>query len=377
VRNLPRADEGALCLTSPAVAVTHSARPEPDSYTLAEARPRGQWALAWRRLKRDRFALGCGVLLAVVVFAVGPGAPLYGKLVGHGPNDLFPYAVGVDLRPAGPFTVTWNTSSLADTDPFALEHKAPPPGTGKTFLLLGADSSLGRDEFLRILYGGRVSLEVAAGAALCAIAIGMLLGSLAGFFGGLIDSVISRLTDLVMAFPLLLFLVMVGGVFDNGLNRWTLHGLLNQGVLQLILIIGAFTWFYPARLVRTQIVSLRPREFVEAAEMIGANESRIVRTHLLPHVLPPLVAYGTLLVATNIMIEVGVTFLGAGIRPPTASWGTLLAVTWGSILNPTTHPDTTQPWLTICPSIAIFLTVFALNQFGEGLRETTDPRTVR
>ena len=112
--------------------------------------------------------------------------------------------------------------------------------------------------------------------------------------------------------------------------------------------------------------------------MVGAKDTRIMRTHLLPHVVPPLLAYGTLLIATNVMIEVGVTFLGAGIKLPTASWGSLLAQTWGSILSPNPYnPATTQPWLTICPSIAIFLTVFALNQFGEGLREATDPRGVR
>jgi peptide/nickel transport system permease protein len=143
-------------------------------------------------------------------------------------------------------------------------------------------------------------------------------------------------------------------------------------------IIGAFTWFYPARIARTQVQSLRNREFVQAAQMIGSRDSRIMRTHLLPHLVPPLLAYGTLLVATNIMIEVGVTFLGAGIKLPTASWGSLLAQTWGSILNPNPYnPATTQPWLTLCPSLAIFLTVFALNIFGEGLREATDPRTVR
>jgi peptide/nickel transport system permease protein len=341
-------------------------------------RPRGQWALAWMRLKRDRLALGCGVFLVGLLFAVGPGAPLYGKLVGHGPNDFFPYAVSVGLRPAGPFTVTWDTPELAGDNPFALKHPDPPAGTGKTLLLLGADSQLGRDEFLRILYGGRVSLEVAFGAALVAILIGVTLGSLAGYFGGWIDAVISRCTDLVMAFPLLLFLVMIGSLFTHGIQDWTLHGLFNQGVIELILIIGAFTWFYPARLVRGQIQSLRNREFVDAAHMVGARDSRIMRTHLLPHVVPPLLAYGTLLVATNIMIEVGVTFLGAGIKLPTASWGSLLAQTWGSILNPNPfNPATAQPWLTLCPSIAIFLTVFALNQFGEGLREATDPRAVR
>jgi len=208
--------------------------------------------------------------------------------------------------------------------------------------------------------------------------IGVVLGTLAGYFGGLVDAVISRFTDLVMAFPLLLFLVLIGSLFSYGLTRWTFGGLLNQGVFQLILIIGAFTWFYPARIVRSQIQSLRRREFVEAAQMVGAKDTRIMRTHLLPHVVPPLLAYGTLLIATNVMIEVGVTFLGAGIKLPTASWGSLLAQTWGSILSPNPYnPATTQPWLTICPSIAIFLTVFALNQFGEGLREATDPRGVR
>jgi peptide/nickel transport system permease protein len=345
---------------------------------LDELRPRGQWALAWRRFKRDRVAVGCGVFLLVVVFAVGPGAPLYEKIVGHGPNDVFPYAVSVGLRPAGPFTVTWDTHLMAGDDPFALQHPAPPKGTDKTLLLLGADSQLGRDEFLRVLYGGRVSLTIAVGAALFAILIGVVLGAIAGYFGGWIDAFISRFTDLVMAFPLLLFLVMIGSLFDYGLTAWTFHGLINKGVFQLILIIGAFTWFYPARIVRSQIMSLRHKEFVEAAQMVGARDGRIMRTHMLPHVMPPLLAYGTLLVATNIMIEVGVTFLGAGIKLPTASWGSLLAQTWGSILNPNPYnPATTQPWLTLVPSIAIFLTVFSLNQFGEGLREATDPRAVR
>jgi peptide/nickel transport system permease protein len=267
---------------------------------------------------------------------------------------------------------------MSGDDPFVFKHPDPPKGTGKTLLLLGADSALGRDEFLRVLYGGRVSLEIAAGAALVAIMIGFVLGAIAGYYGGWIDAVISRFTDLVMAFPLLLFLVMIGSFFAHGLTDWTFHGLLNEGVFQLVLIIGAFTWFYPARIVRGQIMSLRHKEFVEAAQMVGARDNRIVRTHLLPHVLPPLLAYGTLLIATNIMIEVGVTFLGAGIKLPTASWGSLLAQTWGSILNPNAYnPSTVQPWLTLVPSIAIFLTVFSLNQFGEGLREATDPRSVR
>ncbi len=339
------------------------------------SRPIGHWRLAWRRLRRDRVAMASGCVLVVILFACFPGAPLYEKLVGHGPNQLFPYAVDVSLRPVGPFTRVWDAPALADDDPLQIEHSPPPPGTGKTLLLLGADGRLGRDEFLRVLYGGRVSLEVAIGAALFALLVGLVLGAAAGYFGGLVDAAISRFTDLVMAFPLLLFLVVVGSTVSGGLSSATLGGVVNAGVPQLVLVIGAFTWFYPARIVRTQIMSLRHREFVEAAQMTGASDRRILRTHLVPHVIPPLVVYGTLLVATNVMIEVGVTFLNAGIRLPTASWGSMLAQTWGSILSPNPYnPATTQPWLTLIPSIAIFLTVLSLNQLGEGLREALDPR---
>src|SRR5689334_9920959 len=213
---------------------------------LPDAPARGEWTLVWRRLRRDRVAVGCGVFLILLVLAVGPGAPLYGKLVGHGPNDFFPYAVSVSLRPAGPLTVTYDLPEIAGDDPFALKHPKPPAGTPQTLLLLGANSQLGRDEFLRLLYGGRVSLEVAVGAALVALLIGVVLGTLAGYFGGMVDGIVSRFTDLVMAFPLLLFLVMVGSLFDYGLTDWTFGGVLNRGVFQLIVLIGAFTWFYPA-----------------------------------------------------------------------------------------------------------------------------------
>ena len=254
----------------------------------------------------------------------------------------------------------------------------PPAGTGKTLLVLGADGSLGRDELQRLLYGGRVSLTVAVGAALLALLIGTTLGTVAAFFGGWIDSVISRFTDLVMAFPVLLLAIVLGSTFSKKLDDITLGGALNQGVLSLILLIGLFTWFYPARIVRSLIMSLRGREFVEAAEMVGSSDARIMRTHLFPHVLPALAVWATLAVATNIMLEAGITFLGVGIKLPTSSWGTMLAATWGTVLSPLPYnPTTFSPWLTILPSAAIFLTVLALTLFGEGLREAFDPRGVR
>ena len=150
-----------------------------------------------------------------------------------------------------------DTSSVPSIDEDTFKQSPPPAGTGKTLLVLGADGSLGRDELQRLLYGGRVSLTVAIGATLLALLIGTTLGTLAAFFGGWVDSVVSRFTDLVMAFPVLLLAIVLGSTFSKKLDDVTLGGALNQGVLSLILLIGLFTWFYPARIVRSLILSLR------------------------------------------------------------------------------------------------------------------------
>jgi peptide/nickel transport system permease protein len=334
--------------------------------------------LAWRRLRRDRAALVSGCFLIFLLFVVLPGAPILERIVGHGPNDLFPYATDVSLRPVGPWSWVPDTQTVPGIDPVTFIHTPPPPGTGSTLLILGADGSLGRDELLRLLYGGRVSLLVAVGAALLALVIGTTLGTVAAFFGGWVDGIVSRFTDLVMAFPVLLLAIVLGSTVSGKLDDVTLGGALNKGVLSLTLLIGLFTWFYPARIVRSLILSLRGREFVEAAEMIGASDAKIMRTHLFPHVIPALAVWATLAVATNIMLEAGITFLGVGIKLPTTSWGTMLAATWGTVLSPLPYnPATFSPWLTVIPSLTIFLTVLALTLFGEGLREAFDPRGVR
>lgn len=335
----------------------------------------GPWQAAWRRLRRDRIALASAIVLVLLALAVFPGAKIATVALGHGPDDLFPYAVGAyDLKPVGPWARVPDTHVLA---PSGDTEIAPArEGTPRTLFVLGADGPLGRDLLLRLLYGGRVSLEVGVGATLIALTVGALLGMLAGWLGGFVDGAISRLTDLVMALPVLLLLLMVGTGLGDGLRGWTFGGALNRGVFQLILLIAAFTWYYPARVVRAQMLSLRHREFVEAAVMVGARGARIVRTHLLPHLVPSLVVYGTIIVATNVLLEIGVTFLGAGIEPPESSWGSLLQAQWGSVLTPT-KPESLQPWLTIIPCLAIFLTVLALNQLGEGLREALDPGGLR
>jgi peptide/nickel transport system permease protein len=322
-------------------------------------RARGYWEQVWIRFRRDRVAIAGGIFIIVLVFAAFIGAPIAAALLGHGPNDLFP-AGGVDqktLLPVGPWThVT----------------EAPYPGAsgnyGTTLFILGADGVTGRDEFLRLLYGAQVSLEVAGIATIMGMFIGVTMGSFAGYFGGGIDMFVSRLTEIVMAFPLLLFAIALASTVGPRLNNVT-FGFLGKGVFALTLVIGCFSWFYPARIIRAQVLSLREKEFVEAARMIGASDKRIIRSHLLPHLVAPIIVYSTLVFATNILFEAGLSFLGVGIQLPTASWGNLLAAA----------PEfyTTQPWLMLWPGLAVLLTTLAFNLLGDGLRDAFDPRSSR
>jgi peptide/nickel transport system permease protein len=318
------------------------------------------------------------VALGFLAVAASVGAPLAEAIQGHGPNDQFPYAVSTTGKPIGPLTRVYD-APFAPADVYGVEFLPPPPGTGTKLFVLGADN-LCRDQLLRLLYGARVTLIVALGAMLVALALGILFGTIAGWVGGLVDAAVSRFTDLVMAIPYLFLLIVIGSAANDTVADITLGGLLNEGVLQLILLIGAFTWFYPARIVRSRVLALRTEEFVEAAQMVGAAPGRIARTHVLPHLIPPLLVYAAFAVATNVMIEVGVTFFGAGVKLPTASWGSMLSSSWGVALRPVGYdisaeaPINFQPWLTIIPSIAIFVTVFALNQLADGLRDALDPK---
>ena len=342
----------------------------------APTRPRSPWRIAAARVRRDRLALVALGFLVTLVLAVSAGAPLAAHLLGHGPNDPFPYAVDVNGKTVGPWTRVPALTSVQQ--PGAGELPPPPRGTKSTLLVLGGDGSLGRDEFLRVLYGGRVTLEVALGATLLALLLGVGFGAAAGYFGGWVDAVVSRVVDLVMTFPLLLFLLMLGTAASPELRDVTLGGLLNQGVLMLVLLIAAFTWFYPARIVRSEVLSLRNREFVEAAVSVGASDARILRKHLIPAVAPTLIAYGAVLMATNVMLEAGVSFLGVGIDLPTASWGTLLTAAWGSLLSPYRYdPVTFTPWTTVVPSVAIFLTVLSFNLVADAIRDAIDPQGIR
>jgi len=343
-----------------------SASPGPSRGDLSEA-ARSPTVIALGRLRRDRAAVAAIAVAIAIVFACFMGGPVLVLVLGHGPNDLFPYAVDDNLRPVGPLSrVPDVNAGRVDTQG---ELTPPAAGTSTTLLVFGGDGVLGRDLLLRVLYGGQVSIEVGVFAAVIALGIGVFLGGLAGTLGGIADAGVSRLTEFVMALPVLFLLVLVGASTVGARLQDITFGVLNEGVVAVALMIGLFTWFYPARLVRAQVLSLRSREFVDASIMAGAGRMRIFRKHLLPHLVPSLLTWGTIAIATGIMLEIGVTFLNAGVRLPTSSWGRILADTWGSPLSPSRYdPDRVSLWPTIFSSLAIFLTVVALHEIGEAMQ---------
>ena len=318
-------------------------------------RARGYWEQVWRRFRRDKLAVASGGLIIFILLAAVFGGPIAAYFLGHGPNDLFTNGVDpVTFLPVGPMT------HVAYTD--AQGHQQT------TLLILGADSTLGRDEFLRLLYGARLSLQVALLATFFTVLLGVIAGAAAGYFGGWIDIVISRLTEIVMAFPVLLFIIALSGTVGPRLNNITL-GIFNPGVVTLVVVLTVFSWFYIARIVRGLVLSLREKEFIEAARMVGSGHSRIIRSHLLPHLVAPIIVYSTLIIAQNVLAEAGLSFLGLGIPLPTASWGNLLS----------SAPEyyTNQPWLMIWPGLSVLIVVLAFNLLGDGLRDAFDPRSTR
>lgn len=333
--------------------------------SLPRITPPGQWKLFWRRFKRDKFALGSGIFLVFLLLLVFAGYPIIKHVLGHNPNDQFPFAFqGYGAEPVGPWTHVRDATSSADTT------------KRMTIFVFGADGSLGRDEFLRILRGGQASLTVGLGSALLALLIGVPLGALAGLLGGWTDAAVSRMTEFFMGFPILLLLVALGWSVRERVDGVTLHGFFAPGVLALTLLIGAFSWFYPARIVRASVLSLRRQEFVEAARMVGASTPWIIRKHMLPHLVGPVAVYSAIIVATNIVLESALSFLNIGIPLPDPSWGNMLAANWGHFFivdHPETRGIVTSVWTTFFPAAAIGLTVLALSLFGEGVRRAFDP----
>jgi peptide/nickel transport system permease protein len=323
----------------PGGTTTLIAEEEPATAERPAIEGRSLGRIAWMRLKRDRVAMTGG---AVVIFliVVALFAPLIVKLFGHPPNEFHQQLIDPDLgTPIGKF------GGISLDFPFGLE-----PGNG-------------RDLFSRILYGSRISLLIAFLATMLSMVIGTVLGVISGYFCGWIDTVISRSMDVFLAFPLLLFAIALAGVIPDkafGLSGDTLR------ISLLIFIIGFFNWPYIGRIIRGQTLSLREREFVDAARSLGARGGYIVFRDLLPNLVAPILIYTTLLIPANILFEAALSFLGVGIRPPTATWGGMLA--------DAVHIFQIDPWFMLFPGLAIFITVLAFNLFGDGLRDALDPR---
>ena len=229
--------------------------------------------------------------------------------------------------------------------------------------LFGVDK-LGRDVFSRVVYGARVSLEVAILATALSVAVGVVVGMIAGYYRGWVDTVLSRFIDVLLAFPILLLALGIGA--SCSLGHGCLGGLLKPGLSVVVFVIAFVNWTYIARIIRGQVLSLREKEFVEAARAIGASDRRIIFREILPNLVAPIVVYTTLIIPTNILFEAALSFLGVGVQPPNASWGAMIA--------DATEIFDTAWWYMVFPGAALLLTVLAFNLLGDGLQDALNPR---
>ena len=231
---------------------------------------------------------------------------------------------------------------------------------------LGVEPVTGRDMLSRVVVGTQYSLLIGFLATVLAVIIGVVFGIIAGYFGGWVDAVIARAMDVFLAFPLLVFAIALIGVIPN--SAWGLSGNTLR-VFLLVFVIGFFAWPYMGRIIRGQVISLREREFVDAARSIGARGEYILSRELLPNLVAPILVSSTLLIPTNILFEAALDYLGVGLVPPTPSWGQMLS---NAVSNGFYYID---PMFMVIPGVAIFITVMAFNLFGDGLRDALDPRT--
>ncbi len=310
----------------------------------------GPWQLAWRRLKRNRVALAFGGLFLVLV-TISLAAPLYSDHVaGISPdkNNL----TGKIERGG------------KQVDVVSPEGIPIGPGLSRRYLL-GADTN-GRDVAVRLLYGGRNSLFVGFTSALLTVLLATSLGLLAGYFRGKTDVLIRSLFDILWSFPVLLLAIALGTALAVGGLRLGFTTIDGGSIWIPTLVIGVVFVPYLGRPIRGQVLSLREKEFVDAAEAQGMSPIRIMFGEILPNLVSTILVFGTLIVANNIITEAALSFLGAGIQPPAPSWGNLIADGIERLV--------TAPHLTIIPGLAIVLTVLSLNVFGDGLRDALDPR---
>ncbi|MGI8678838.1 MAG: ABC transporter permease [Jatrophihabitans sp.] len=295
----------------------------------ARIQGRSPLRLAFDRLRRDRAAIISIVVIGLII-VIAVAAPLVALITGHGPNAQ--YRTPDALSPAG----------------------LPRPPSGQFWF--GTDDQ-GRDILVRVAYGARVSLAVGVGATVITITAGVLAGLLSGYFGGITDTVIARIVDTVLSIPYLLFAVALVAV----IGHITLP--------LLMLVIAAFGWASVARIIRGQVISLREREFIEAARSLGASDLRIMFVDVLPNVIAPAIVFSTLLLPVSVVAEASLSFLGVGIQPPTADWGQMIS-------NAQSYYQQAW-WYLAFPGAALLVTTLAFNILGDGVRDAFDPRSDR
>jgi peptide/nickel transport system permease protein len=308
--------------------VQFEARETAEGQSIASIEGRSQWQLTWRRLRSDKVSMvALAVIIIMVLLAIT--APVFASITHHPPNVAFPNsgenAVGL---PVGPFT---------------------------NGFWLGSDGT-GRDLFVRILYGARISLFVGVVTTFIAACLGVSIGLMAGYFGGLIDTVLARLTDAVLAFPYVVLAIALAAVFGPSLTI-------------IMVLITFFSWAGIARIVRGQTLSIKEKEYIEAARSIGAGPFRIMFFDILPNLMAPVLVVATLYIPAAVVFESTLSFLSLGIQPPTASWGNILAEA--------TNFYQTSWWYVVFPAIALLITTLAFNLLGDGIRDAMDPRTER
>jgi peptide/nickel transport system permease protein len=299
---------------------------------------RSPWQLFWRRLKDDKVALVAGAFIVFLVI-VAIAAPLVVKLLGaRPPNEQSTKYLDSFGTPTGP-----SGDNLFGVDP------------------------LGRDVLSRVVYGARVSLEVALIATALSMTVGLIVGLLAGFYRGWVDTLLSRLIDVLLAFPILLLALGIASACSLG--NGCLGGAVKPGLAVVIFVIAFVNWTYIGRIIRGQVLSLREREFVEAARALGASNTRIMFREILPNLVAPLIVYTTLVIPQNILFEAALSFLGVGVQPPDPSWGAMIA--------DATNIFDSAWWYMVFPGTALLLTVLAFNLLGDGLQDALNPRARR
>ena len=290
---------------------------------------RSMRSMIWRHFRRHHMAMAGVMVLAIMIFGV--------------------------------ITVSW--LSPYDPEKSSMRERRQPPSIEHP---MGTDT-LGRDMLTRILYGGRISLSIGLMATVVGVAIGTLIGSMSGYYGGATDNVLMRITDLFISLPRIFMLIIMALLMRSlEVPIFTAYG----GVGGIVLILGILSWTAVARLVRGQFLGLKEKEFVEAARTVGIGNMRIVFRHVLPNASTPIIVAATLLVAGSIIAESGLSFLGFGVQPPTPTWGNMLNAAQDEMRKG-------NWWMAFFPGMMIFLTVISINYIGDGLRDALDPRKIQ